>query len=166
MSEKNARKIGLRSTGETLSFKGVGQATAEKAEPAEFTLPYGKSMFITIYIFKSLIPTILGLKTLKEMKITIDPAKFTWSPKQEAVAYVTSPVSKNLVSGVVDGLSDEDLLKEREEELKQAIGNEMPKGFREKFFNLFRNRPKSWVRPRTGQCLVGGEVKIEVPGPQ
>lgn len=174
-----ARLCGLRNTGRSINFVGIGQARAEEQAAVAVKIA-NKTLAIRFFAVDGLaVEWLLGLDDLRKFKLNIDICNHCVVPYSIELALPTSGCSpfeneithQNMnrtidhVSGVREDLSDKELLARARKTFEEmTLHLESTPEVRQELWELLEEFRVCWLRPRSGG-LKGFEASFTVRGP-
>eukprot|EP00917_Polyrhabdina_sp_WS-2016_P001865 GHVP01003868.1.p1 GENE.GHVP01003868.1~~GHVP01003868.1.p1 ORF type:complete len:348 (-),score=68.40 GHVP01003868.1:613-1656(-) len=163
ISQRVAGNVGLELTEEVKKFRGVGRGKATVTRAVTVRFATNQNIDTIFHVMKEDMPTIIGLRTMAVLNLTIDPRKRAWK-NEEMVMFSKGYEKSDRVSEKREKLDDHEFLKERLPELWKAVGDEISEERRQCLGDLLQEYKDIWLRPKTGQCKIGGEVELHITG--
>jgi predicted aspartyl protease len=159
ISNETAKELGIKVTGITKKFKGVGREVGYQCKPALVSIG-GRQLDVAFYMLEDpTLPTLLGTPELAKLDILIDPKRnqlldFTNRELVATCLEELDPEENNdkghdLITQKTKGTTDEELTREGVEVIKaktQHLGKEK----QQDVLKIFLEHKEVWLKPKVG----------------
>ena len=165
---RDAEKMQLRITDEARQFRGLGRASARKARPV--LAVFGtQAVPVTFFVVEqSDFPILIGVADLQLLNAIVDPVTKCLRSRDDSALIIcpaedVSPSSTDVVSGVQENKTDEELVHEAHAFIVKETSH-LPDERAESIWAAFLQHQTCWLRPRSGQVKTL-KASFEVKGP-